>query len=206
MRERDRDLHAKLLVRGFTRRDADRQVVMAQRWLTNAFSIVETSDPQPLARTWLGQELQACDDGLRSGTVRPHALTHAVFPKVARVNHSCLPNAHSHYDPARRSRVMYSLRSIEAGEEITIAYFDTLRSLPCRRDRMSNWGFICRCPACSNGPEGIEHEKTARLVTAFVEDVHREHILGFRPGERRLRELLPRMQAEPGFKGAIPPM
>lgn len=73
-----------------------------------------------------------------------------LFPTVARINHSCTPNAHSNYRATTGAQCVFSLRDIQAGEEIEIAYFDITAPLAERRARAVAWSFTCRCPACSN--------------------------------------------------------
>lgn len=77
---------------------------------------------------------------------------HGLFLNVARINHSCAPNAHCHYRPSMGAQIVQSIRDIEAGDEIEIAYFDILQDRAGRQQRSQNWGFQCACAACA--PEG----------------------------------------------------
>lgn len=64
-------------------------------------------------------------------------------PLAAVMNHSCDPNAIYILEGAN-IRVR-SLRPIEVGEEVTIAYTDVTVSRDERRDQLSEWFFDCAC-------------------------------------------------------------
>ncbi|PKA49779.1 Histone-lysine N-methyltransferase ATXR2 [Apostasia shenzhenica] len=62
------------------------------------------------------------------------------------VNHSCCPNARRLHVGGRL--VLHASRDIDAGEEITVAYYDVLRPLSERRESSKRWGFLCSCERC----------------------------------------------------------
>ena len=64
-------------------------------------------------------------------------------PLAAVMNHSCDPNA-SYILEGANIRVR-SLRHIEAGEEVTIAYTDITFSRAERREKLARWFFDCAC-------------------------------------------------------------
>jgi hypothetical protein len=77
----------------------------------------------------------------------------ALFLNVARINHSCAPNAHVCFYPPSPSRpsgqmVIHALRDLRAGEEVLIAYFSILLPRAERQVKAQKWGFTCMCPAC----------------------------------------------------------
>lgn len=74
---------------------------------------------------------------------------HLLFPKVARINHSCTPNAHSHYRASTGAQYIYAVKDLKPGEEIEIAYFDHTAPWAERQNRAKGWSFTCKCPACS---------------------------------------------------------
>ena len=88
---------------------------------------------------------------------------YALFPKTARVNHSCTPNAHAHCRPESGSQMVYSLRDIQPGDEIEIAYFDFTMSVNHRQDRAKSWGFRCTCAACT-GTNEFDKSEYDRLL------------------------------------------
>ncbi|TFK45063.1 hypothetical protein BDQ12DRAFT_642222 [Crucibulum laeve] len=73
-----------------------------------------------------------------------------IFLKINRCNHSCGPNAAFRWNVDTLSAVLYAVRPISEGEEITITYADPTRS---RAERIAhleqNYGFTCDCPYCS---------------------------------------------------------
>lgn len=72
-------------------------------------------------------------------------------PLVARVNHSCTPNAAVVFDGRRLG--LRTLEQIPAGGEVTIAYIDT--SFPTRirqAELQERWFFTCSCTLCTAAP------------------------------------------------------
>lgn len=143
--QRDQRLREKLTERGFDAATVEEMVLVASIMQTNAFNV---------------------DVGNGMGCNH-----RALFPQIARINHSCVPNAHVCYYPSststitatekpasslhhrRRRRqegrmVVHALRNLHEGEEVQIAYFSILLSRPERQTKAQKWGFTCRCPAC----------------------------------------------------------
>jgi hypothetical protein len=71
-----------------------------------------------------------------------------LFPKVARINHSCRPNCGNHWSEKRGERVIYAARDIEEGEELTVSYIPLLKKTAERQARLGQYGFRCDCAAC----------------------------------------------------------
>ena len=74
----------------------------------------------------------------------------SVYEVVNFFNHSCLPNASWSHDHGKTG---YSIRltadrTVQAGEEIFISYFDLSRDLQRRQESMLQYGFICKCARC----------------------------------------------------------
>lgn len=61
------------------------------------------------------------------------------------LNHSCQPNAEALFSDTSKSLMVKTLRQINAGDEITIAYVDTRTREIKRSERL---GFTCRCSKC----------------------------------------------------------
>ncbi|CAI7568865.1 unnamed protein product [Penicillium glandicola] len=106
-----------------------------------------------------------------SGIVRTNALPCSsepqiggVYPTISRINHSCLPNAHSSWDSASGHENIYAVRSIRAGEEITIAYDHGGTSDERRRYLKDGFGFDCDCVICSRNPEGLKRSDERRRI------------------------------------------
>lgn len=83
---------------------------------------------------------------------------YCLFQTFARINHSCTPNAHAHYRTGGRE-VVYAVHDIQAGDEITIGYFDITMPLSDRQQRAMSWGFQCSCPACTYDGLNAEYEE-----------------------------------------------
>jgi len=65
---------------------------------------------------------------------------------VSFINHSCSPNA-------RRLHVgdyvmVHTSGDVEAGEEITLTYYDALSPFNKRKEMSKTWGFQCNCKRC----------------------------------------------------------
>lgn len=141
--QRDQRLREKLTERGFDAATVEEMVLVASIMQTNAFNV-------------------DVGDGM--------GCNHrALFPQIARINHSCVPNAHVCFYPSSTSTitaaettassllhrrrqegrmVVHALRNLHEGEEVQIAYFSILLSRPERQTKAQKWGFTCRCPAC----------------------------------------------------------
>jgi len=100
----------------------------------------------------------------------------SLFPKIARLNHSCLPNAQGNFnEPLGRFNV-HATRDIEADEEVSLNYLPETGALRnVRVDKLSRgYGFDCVCPACDmDGKRGKDGEEKRlamnEVLKAFVE-------------------------------------
>jgi len=72
-----------------------------------------------------------------------------LFPKIARINHSCRPNAAYYWHEALGKRIIYATHSIAEGEEITVSYIPLTLPQSERQNRLNRYGFKCTCPVCS---------------------------------------------------------
>lgn len=80
------------------------------------------------------------------------AGTRAIFPTVARINHSCIPNAQGNVNTALGGFTIHALRDIPRNEEISISYLHDELGLPeARQARLQrDYGFVCGCEICSS--------------------------------------------------------
>ena len=62
----------------------------------------------------------------------------AVALRIARLNHSCQPNAATIYDETARVAILFALKDIQLGEEISISYYSRLFALGSARLSSSN--------------------------------------------------------------------
>jgi ketosteroid isomerase-like protein len=77
----------------------------------------------------------------------------ALFPKGARINHSCRPNTSQYWNSELGRRIVYANRHIEAGEELSATYIPLLYGRDARQKRLDQYGFKCACEACA-----LEHD------------------------------------------------
>ncbi|KAJ4417782.1 hypothetical protein N0V82_005948 [Gnomoniopsis sp. IMI 355080] len=75
----------------------------------------------------------------------------AVFPRIARINHSCIPNAQGHFHEGLERLNIHATRDILDGEEVMINYLKET-GLTLREQRqgklLEGYGFNCDCAAC----------------------------------------------------------
>lgn len=124
---RDALLKDKLLQRGFGRQELEQMAKVAGIMQTNAFN-VDMQDGQG-------------------------ACHRALFPNVARINHSCAPNAHVCFYPPddhslRGSMVIHTLKDFQSGDEVLISYFNIVLPRSERQQKAHKWGFTCACQVC----------------------------------------------------------
>ncbi|KAK3647255.1 hypothetical protein LTR56_008086 [Elasticomyces elasticus] len=72
-----------------------------------------------------------------------------IFPTVARINHSCLPNAQHAYNPKIGRMQVHVLRLIASGDEITLSYTTGGPSDTRQKMLREYFGFSCTCELCS---------------------------------------------------------
>jgi hypothetical protein len=73
-----------------------------------------------------------------------------IFPKIARINHSCRPNLNYHFNSATGTTSVHVIRPIAIGDELTQAYFPPCRPFKDRQSYLLNsFNFNCSCESCS---------------------------------------------------------
>ncbi|KAK4635485.1 Histone-lysine N-methyltransferase ATXR2 [Fulvia fulva] len=137
---RDALLKDKLLQRGFGKEGLQEMAQVAGIMQNNAFNVD------------LGDGRGSCH--------------RALFPHVARLNHSCIPNAHVCFYPEQSPgrMVVHTLRPLEADEEIRISYFSILLPYAERQAKAQKWGFTCRCSGCDERAGGFEGSESQRRM------------------------------------------
>ena len=81
----------------------------------------------------------------------------AVFPRAARFNHCCNPNACFAWNAGIGKETIHVMKDVAAGEEITLSYCDMMHDKPTRAYELKHYGFVCDCPACA----GDEDDETS---------------------------------------------
>lgn len=70
---------------------------------------------------------------------------------AARINHSCVPNAHFSWNDKLKRQTVHAVKDIGKDEEITISYCSANRTLEERARELKPYVFACSCPACQTG-------------------------------------------------------
>ena len=92
-----------------------------------------------------------------------------LFPKTARINHSCRPNAGGWWSEKRERKIAFAMRDIEMGEEITVSYIPLLKTTNERQARLKQYGFVCDCDACAD--DGGGGDRTRVRIGEWLEDL-----------------------------------
>jgi len=90
-----------------------------------------------------------------------------LFPIAARLNHSCLPNAHVTFNQRIGQLTVHATHDVLPAEEITFPYLGaTSFYMPRerRQEGLRRWGFECACAACGGGEEGERHERRRAML------------------------------------------
>ncbi|KAF1927061.1 SET domain-containing protein [Didymella exigua CBS 183.55] len=72
-----------------------------------------------------------------------------LFPRIARINHSCRPNTSYYWAKKLNRRVVYASRPIKKGEEFFVSYIGLLSTHEQRQNHLNRYGFQCTCSACA---------------------------------------------------------
>jgi hypothetical protein len=86
-----------------------------------------------------------------------------LFPKIARINHSCRPNASYYWSDKLNKRIVYASRKIAKGEEIFVSYIPLLLRQEHRQKHLDRYGFKCSCEACAQQSAAKEASDTRRI-------------------------------------------
>ena len=134
---------------------------------TNAFNMRTEPEAQPEGEE--EREGKRDRDGEREREADEEVDEPAVglFPIAARLNHSCLPNAHVTFNQRIGQLTVHATRDVLPAEEITFPYLGTMSFYMPRERRqegLRRWGFECVCAACGGGEEGERHERRRAML------------------------------------------
>jgi len=90
----------------------------------------------------------------------------SLFPRIARINHSCRPNTSYFWNKRIGKQVVYATRRIEEGEELSVSYIPLLYTRADRQKRLDQYGFKCSCEACIDGNRHSDRRRD-RIRRAF---------------------------------------
>ncbi|OCK96690.1 uncharacterized protein K441DRAFT_685788 [Cenococcum geophilum 1.58] len=127
-------------------------------------------------------------------------------PKVARINHSCRPNAVYFWSQQLGKRIVYAASQINKGEEILVSHIPLLRTKAERAMRLHQYGFKCECEACAAGMgdaivsdsrrteirqliESLESELSAKVGLGLVGLVEAERLVDYSAQAYRMASL-----------------
>ncbi|KAK2018172.1 SET domain-containing protein 5 [Colletotrichum eremochloae] len=103
-----------------------------------------------------------------------------IFPRIAKLNHSCRPNAGAASigggggDEGSARRVVYAARDIHPGEEVTVTYAPLAQTTEERRARLVQWGFTCECAACKARDDDEQRIEIGRLMGVIEAELGRD--------------------------------
>ena len=102
----------------------------------------------------------------------------AVYPTVARINHSCRPTAVFGLEEGSVTMVITVCQAVAKGEELLVNYIGTEGLLAGREERrrllQASWGFVCRCEVCRmEGEQGGRNEEVRRRLREYRGEVSR---------------------------------
>ena len=96
------------------------------------------------------------------GIYRTNSFTSGVYLKMSRFNHSCQPNAEIFWNQDTRTGDLRALMKIKQGDEITICYADSDKSLWSKAERRAElksvYNFDCNCGGCDVAEEQTQQE------------------------------------------------
>lgn len=126
---------------------------------TNGFNVELPSMPSKLVSATL--------------TAKPAPSTASfIFSRIARINHSCAPNADHAMDWSSLKMTVYATTAIEPAAEICIEYQAGLvqKTRDERREALKrDFGFDCHCSVCSQTGEALHNSDSRRReINAIV--------------------------------------
>ena len=110
-----------------------------------------------------------------------------IFPTIARINHSCVPNAHyypvSNAEGQATDMALRAIKKISVGDEITISYIDPLqrRDFDTKENRCKilseEFGFDCDCLACEKSLDDKARARIAEIEGQGVPNLIQEQYM-----------------------------
>lgn len=90
-----------------------------------------------------------------SFNVKSAGIYHAVFKRISRINHACVPNSQGNWSEGLGRFNVHATRDILKDEEVSLSYLSDFAALRGARVEMlrSGYGFECGCQACDLGTE-----------------------------------------------------
>ena len=93
-----------------------------------------------------------------------------LFPTIARINHSCVPNCHHYWSNKQGCFMIRAVKDIEPDQEICISYMSPLQradfhDTESRRDILqTEFGFRCLCEICEDKEDQLDVDEKRRRI------------------------------------------
>lgn len=100
----------------------------------------------------------------------------AIYLAIARLNHSCTPNAQFTFIPDKNHEVLIASRDIAKGEEINDCYIDLRKCTSERQKEVQElYRFTCACKHCTSPTSNADHyrqkaAKTDELILLSINE------------------------------------
>lgn len=131
-----------------------------------------------------------------------------IFPRISRINHSCLPNSDHAIDWSTLTMTVYATTDIVKGEEISIEYqAGMIQKSREERRRVLNeaFAFQCACSLCGSSDEDVrKSDERRKEITRLVHQVGEAGAKGV-PGRKDVVEGLTgikRLLRDEGYKAS----
>ncbi|KAI0834091.1 SET domain-containing protein [Hypoxylon sp. FL0890] len=75
-----------------------------------------------------------------------------IFSLYSRISHSCVPNAHSSWNPTMERLTIHATRDLKTGDQIFVDYTGNVCRTRQQRafSLFTKWGITCKCAACTD--------------------------------------------------------
>lgn len=97
-------------------------------------------------------------------------LISGLYPKVSRVNHSCMPNCCWLYNKSIGKLILFALKDMSQGDELTCRYTRVATKFDDRIKFLTdNYGFICNCDECTQCRQNENYQKTKDIAATVLD-------------------------------------
>ncbi|CBX99105.1 hypothetical protein LEMA_P083440.1 [Plenodomus lingam JN3] len=122
-----------------------------------------------------------------------------LFPKIARINHSCRPNTSYYWSEKLNKRIVFASRKIKKGEEFFVSYIPLLLTRDERQRRLRQYGFECTCDVCAQDQVALQ-VSDGRRVELRETFLNLESNLSMNPPHSKSGKRQAREKAEAGHR------
>lgn len=93
-----------------------------------------------------------------------------IFPTIARINHSCIPNVFRSWNTSKKIQTVYALKEIEKNEEILASYIDLYADRATRQKQLkTSFRFECFCELCVKDVTDVKKSDIRRKVLSQLD-------------------------------------